>query len=151
MFAAVTCVGLTALLPALSAQAQFNTDALKSMQKEGHKILEEAQGKRAFALAGNLCLDRQGGGLVVRACNKSESQAWRLDDQRRLVADNGQCVQGATLRPCAGSKNQLWRYDAQKRLVSDAGGCLQAQGSPLQAGAKVATAACSKAVRQIWN
>jgi len=145
------CLGLTALVTTQGALAQFNTDALKSMQKEGHKILEEAQEKRPFALNGNLCLDTSGSDLVVRSCNGRDSQAWRLDDQRRLVADNGQCVQGAKLRPCASGKNQLWRHDAQKRLVSDAGGCLQAQGNPLKTGAPVVKAACAKAVRQSWN
>ena len=144
-------LGIAACVVVPTAVAQFNTDALKSIQKEGHKILEEEQSKRAFKLSGNLCLDTAGATLTVRACSDSATQDWRLDDQRRLVANSGQCVVGAVLRACGQSKNQLWRHDGQKRLINDAGTCLQAQGNPLKAGARVAAVACSKAASQVWN
>ena len=157
------CLGVAMLLGIPTAHAQFNTDALKSMQKEGHKILQEAQAqepaqtaaqapaRRPYRLQGNLCLDTQAAGLVIRPCDGRASQAWAQDGARRLVAHNGQCVAGAALVPCGAAKNQLWRQDEQKRLVNDAGICLQAQGNPPRAGAKVVAVACSRAVGQVWN
>ncbi len=167
MTATAACLGVAALMAIPSAMAQFNTDALKSMQKEGHKILEEAQAqseaeaqtqaqtpaqaRRPYRLRGNLCLNAVGDGLTVSACDGRASQGWLFDAQRRLVAHTGQCVMGARLRQCGTGNGQLWRHDAQKRLVNDAGVCLQAQGNPPKAGARVVAARCSGAFTQVWN
>ena len=45
-------IALLALYLPGAGAVDFNTDALKSMQEEGHKIVEESQGLRAFKLSG---------------------------------------------------------------------------------------------------
>jgi len=123
------------LLPALaamlvtSAQAvELNTDALKTMQKEGHRIVEESEGGRAYKAANGFCLDAAGGGLVVRKCKDgAKTQKWTMDGQSRLVAHDGRCVAGPNLE------------------------CLQIQGNTPKDGAKVVAAGCNKAPGQVWK
>lgn len=129
---------------------QFNKDALKAMQEEGHKIVEEAEGVTIFKGQGGFCLDTAGTSLVVRTCSDAGSQRWRFDDENRLVAHSKQCVESATLRKCAAGDAQVWAHDDEKRLVNRAGQCLQIQGSP-RADAKVTTAACSDEPGQVWR
>ena len=94
--------GLLAALLAGGAAAQFNTDAMKKMQKEGLERLEEekaaetakpaaadkaAAARRAYRTGNKLCLDARGA-LSVEPCNgKAASQQWAFDAGRHLVAD----------------------------------------------------------------
>jgi hypothetical protein len=141
-----------AVLPWASANAvDFNKDALKAMQQEGHKIVEEANAGKPFKFR-NLCLDTAGAGLVVRACKEdAATQKWRFDDQSRLVADNGKCVAGAQLQNCGPGNVQKWTHDNSKRLSNAAKQCLQVQGDAPKAGAKVVAVACSDSPNQVWQ
>lgn len=147
-FAAVT---LVAALGTSAHATQFNKEALKTMQEEGHEIVEESEGARQFQAQGNFCLDTSAKGLVVRACSEAASQKWRFDDASHLVAHSGQCVAGATLADCSAGNVQSWTYDDAKRLVNGAGQCLQVKGSAPKAGARVVTAPCSDAASQVWQ
>ncbi len=130
----------------------FNAEAMKSMQKEGHQIVEDSQQGRIYKSAGGHCLDKVGAGLVVKKCNaKVKTQRWRLDNKKRLVASDGRCVAGAKLQKCGSGKAQVWKLDGQKRLANNAKQCLQAQGNPPKAGAKVVVADCNKAPNQVWK
>ena len=115
------------LLPALaailvtSAQAvELNTDALKTMQKEGHRIVEESEGGRAYKAANGFCLDAAGAGLVVRKCQGgSKTQKWKYDGNKRLANHNKQClqIQGNTPKDgakvvataCSKAAGQVWK------------------------------------------
>ncbi len=141
-----------ALAGVSSAHAvDFNKDALKSMQEEGHKIVAETEG-RAFMTGNGLCLDVDGAGLVVANCDpKSKSQIWRIDGESRLVAHDGRCVASDKLQKCGSGNAQKWKVDDKKRVANTAKQCLQPQGNPPKAGAKVAAAGCSKAGTQVWK
>jgi hypothetical protein len=146
---------LTALAVSLAQGAQaieLNKDAMKTMQQEGHRIVEESQGGRAYKAGNNLCLDTGGGGLIVRKCNGgAKTQKWKMDDKKRLVAHDGLCVAGAQLAKCGAGKAQTWKHDDSKRLSNQNKQCLQVQGNPLKAGAKVTVAACGNNVPgQTW-
>jgi hypothetical protein len=142
---------LLASITAVQA-VDLNTDALKSMQKEGHKIVADSQGGKTYKTANGLCLDIAGGGLVVRKCNaKANKQKWQFDDQKRLVAHNGKCVDGAHLKKCVAAPSQKWKLDGKKRLANKSKQCLQTEGNPPKAGAKVVAAACGKAPNQVWK
>jgi hypothetical protein len=158
---------LAAYLPAAGA-VDFNTDALKSMQEEGHKIVEEEKGLRTFSLAGGKCLEasgepgKPGANLVVKSCNaKSDSQKWRFDDQGRLVSHGGTCVgvsgeagkpgANAVMQKCGGAKSQQWQHDGKKRLVNGLKKCLQAAGDPKKPGPNVVTDACGDSPNQVWK
>ena len=159
---------LTALL-AGGAAAQFNPDALKKMQKEGHKMLEEQQGAAADAAqqpadgspaaapakatvayrsGANLCLDARGG-PAARNCNSAApTQQWSFDATGRLVASDGRCLDGAALVACAAGDTQKWVHDKRGRLRNQAQQCLQPRVA--NAGAPVITAVCSGAEAQVW-
>jgi hypothetical protein len=143
----------TALLATGAQAVEFNTDALKSMQEEGHRIVEESQGGRPFKAANNFCLDVAGAGMVIRKCKaESKTQKWVTDGQSRLVAHDGRCVDGARLVKCGGAKSQKWKHDGMKRLANNNKQCLQVQGSPLKGGAKIVAVACrDKTPNQVWN
>jgi hypothetical protein len=146
---------LTALAVSLAQGAQaveLNKEAMKTMQQEGHKIVEESQGGRAYKAGNNLCLDTGGGGLIVRKCNGgAKTQKWKMDGQKRLVAHDGRCVAGAKLAKCGAGKAQKWKHDDNKRLSNQNKQCLQVQGSPPKQGAKVTVAACgNKVAGQTW-
>ena len=142
---------LVACVSAANA-VELNKDALKSMQQEGHKLLEESSGGRAFKGAGGFCLDIAGAGMVVRSRKAdSKSQLWKLDDKARLVAHNGQCVDGARLKKCGSAPTQKWSHDGNKRLAKGKKECLQIQGDKPKAGAKVVIAACSGSAKQVWK
>jgi Ricin-type beta-trefoil lectin domain len=131
---------------------EFNKEALKSMQAEGHKIVQEAAGGRAYQTSSGECLDIAGSGLVVRKCNaKAKSQMWSLDGQGHLVASDGRCVAGAQLQNCGEDKAGIWKLDGQQRLVNGAKQCLHVQANPPTPGAKVVAAPCSKAPNQVWK
>ena len=158
--------GLLALLMAGGAAAQFNTDAMKKMQKEGHKILEEQQAaeaakaagdagatgtspaRRAYRIGSNFCLDARSA-ISVEVCSSSAaSQQWAFDASRRLVAHDGRCLAGASLVTCAEGKAQKWVHDERGRLRNEAQQCLQPRN--LKAGAPVIAAACGMAPTQVW-
>ncbi len=147
--------GLSVLFLGLSAQAvavEFNKDALKSMQQEGHKIVAESQGGKQFKTPNGLCLDYAGKVLMVKSCKGSgSSQTWHFDDQGRLVASDGRCVAGANLANCGAGNNQKWEFDDQGRIAGSNGKCLQTQGNPAKSGAKVVAAGCSAAANQVWK
>ena len=145
---------LLSLTGALSAHAvTLNTDALKSMQEEGHKIVAESQGARSFKSVGGHCLDSAGKALLVKNCSdKSAGQKWHFDDKKRLVAHDGRCVGGnAQLQNCGGAPAQQWQLDDKGRLANGAGKCLQPQGNPPKAGAKVSAMACDGSPQQVWK
>lgn len=155
--------GLLAALLAGGAAAQFNTDALKKMQKEGHKIVEEEQAakpanaaggnkaaaaRRAYRVGNNLCLDGRGA-LTVETCNaRSASQQWAMDDSGRIKAQDGRCLAGASLAKCAGGQAQKWTHDERGRLRNAAQQCLQPAST--KAGAAVTAVACGAAPTQVW-
>jgi len=142
---------MVVLGPAANA-VEFNTDALKSMQEEGHKIVAESKGARAYKASGGHCLDIAGAALVIRACNaKAKTQMWNFDGQGRLVAHDGRCVTGSQLQKCGAAKTAKWKLDGQKRLANATMQCLQIQGNPPKPGAKVVAAACNKSPNQVWN
>jgi len=146
---------LAAILTACVSAAQavdLNKDAMKTMQQEGHKIVAESQGGIAYKTANGLCLDTAGSGLVVKKCNaNAKSQKWRLDGQNRLIAQNGNCVDGSQLKKCGKPASQKWKHDGKKRLANNAKQCLQTQTNPPKAGSKVIAAACNKTPKQIWK
>lgn len=133
------------------AQAQFNTDALKTMQQQGHEIVEQSKSGRAYKGQGNLCLDVAGSGLVVKQCSQAATQKWRMDEKKRLVAHSGQCVTGANLRQCGDAKSQVFTHDGKQRLVNGSNQCLQIQGNSPKPGTAVTAAACSNAASQVWR
>ncbi len=143
----------TSLLATGARAVEFNTDALKSMQEEGHRIVDEALGGRAYKAANNFCLDVAGDGMVIRKCKgDSQTQKWVTDEQGRLVAHDGRCVDGARLAKCGGAKSQKWKHDDKNRLANNNNKCLQVQGSPLKGGAKVVPVDChNKTPNQVWN
>lgn len=144
---------VAALVAAVGASAQateFNKDALKAMQQQGHQIVEESESRR-FKAQGDLCLDTSDEGLLVKTCSDADSQKWRLDDQQRLIAHSGQCVAGAKVRECGDENAQKWTLDDEKRLANANQRCLQVQGGAPQSGAKVITAPCGDVVAQIWQ
>ena len=145
---------LLGLCAAGAAAIELNTDAMKKMQQEGHKILEE--GQRSFKLPNGQCLQASGGKLASGKCNKKAgNQKWRFDDKGRLVSQDGTCVSvaggdkkpgaQAILQKCSGAKPQKWKVDGAKRLVNGLGTCLQAEGGA------VVTAKCSKSANQKWG
>ena len=143
---------LTFVLGSAANAVEFNTDALKSMQEEGHKIVAESKDARAYKASAGHCLDIAGAGLVINKCNaKAKTQMWNFDGQGRLLAHDGRCVAGSNLQKCGASKTEIWKLDGQKRLANDAKQCLQIQGNPPKPGAKVVAAACNKSPNQVWN
>ena len=150
--------GLLALyIPGASA-VDFNKDALKSMQEEGHKIVAEEQGFRAYQVAGGQCLHdnnpgKVGAPVITKKCDgKSKHQNWRLDDQGRLVGQGGNCLavagkagSSAVTQKCGASKDQKWQHDNKKRFANGSGLCLQGKGG------KVTSAKCSGAADQVWK
>ncbi|MEH6584022.1 MAG: RICIN domain-containing protein [Halioglobus sp.] len=135
-----------------SVQAvDFNSDALKTMQEEGHAIVAESQAARAYKASNGQCLDFTDGTIVLSKCSKSKSQQWSMDKSSRLVANNGKCIGGSSLQACGNAKGQKWALDASKRLANKAKKCLQPQGNPPKAGAKVVAVNCSKSAQQVWK
>ena len=138
-------------MPPVAVAVDFNTEALKSMQKEGHQIAAEALGSRSFKTGKNFCLDYAGKVVMVRKCKKTGTkQSWRLDDSGRLLASDGRCVAGQYLAKCNQGKNQKWKLDDKNRL-SNGGRCLQTQSNPARNGAKVVPAPCNNAANQVWH
>lgn len=136
----------------LAAAVELNTDALKSMQEEGMKIVEESEGGRPYKIGQGLCLDYAGAVMLVKKCDNSATQKWRFDDKGRLAASDGRCVAGnAQLQKCGGGSGQQWQLDNRKRLANGDNQCLEVQGSNVAAGAKVHTTACSKSANQVWK
>ena len=145
------CAALAAIPWTSTNAVDFNTDALKAMQQEGHKIVEVTNAGTPLKIR-NLCLDTAGAGLVVRVCKEdAASQKWLFDDQGRLVAHDGKCVAGAKLQNCGPGDVQKWTQDNSKRLANAAGKCLQVQGDAPKAGAKVVAGACSDSPNQVWQ
>ena len=146
----VTAIFLLAASPA--GAVEFNKDALKTIQEEGHKIAAEALGARTFKTSNGLCLDYAGRALLVKKCKSTGStQGWYFDEQGRLVASDGRCVAGAQLANCGSGKGQKWKLDGNKRLANQNKQCLQVPGNPPKAGAKLKAAACSGAANQVWQ
>ncbi len=144
---------ISALIATGAQAVEFNKDALKSMQEEGHKIVEESQAGRPYKSAGGLCLDIAGNGLVVRNCNaNAKTQKWSVDGQNRMVAHDGRCLSGPQLSQCGNSKAQKWKHDNKQRLANQNNMCLQVQANPPQAGTKVGVAGCKDQVAaQVWK
>jgi hypothetical protein len=165
---------LTATLLALSLTAlpsaravEFNTEALKTMQKEGHEIVEQEKGLRAFQLASGLCLHaaktgKPGAKLQVAACKeKSDNQKWRFDDEGRLANQGGTCVgiagnakkpgAKAELQKCSGAAHQRWQVDNRQRLVNGLNLCLEAANNGKKAGAGLKSVACGDSPGQTWK
>ena len=148
--------GFLCLYATSAAAIELNTDAMKKMQAEGHKIVEEQQGARLLKLPNGQCLQAAGGGVgTAKWNNKTSNQKWYFDDNGRLVNQEGNCMsaQGggktpgakAVLQQCGGAEAQKWQLDGAKRLANGNGMCLQAQGG------NVVTAQCSDNANQKWN
>ena len=145
-------VCLLAGFAAAAGAVDLNKEALKSMQQEGHKIVEESQAGRAYKAGGGLCLDAGSSGLVVKKCRADAStQLWQLDGKGRLVASSGKCVDGARLQKCGSGKSQTWSHDGKQRLANAAGQCLEVKDNASKAGTKVVTAACGSGSGQTWK
>lgn len=130
----------------------LNKDALKSMQQEGLKIVEESQEGRNYKTGNGLCLDFAGAALLVKPCNNNATQKWHFDDNGRLVTSDKRCVAGAAqLQQCGTLDGQKWKLDAQKRLANGFNKCLQVQANPPTAGAKVVAAICNNGANQVWK
>jgi hypothetical protein len=146
----------------------FNTEALKAMQEEGLKIVEESKNLRAYKLPTGKCLHvagdvtKPGANLVIHNCNPNlANQKWRFDDQGRLVNQGGKCVgvagdptkPGANVRMqnCVAAKAQRWRQDDKKRLVNGLNKCLHAVGDAKTPGGNVVTTNCNASPNQVWN
>ena len=142
-------VAITCTAPVQAVE--FNTDALKSMQKEGHAIVAESQGARTYKASNGQCLDFTGSAIKLSKCSNSKSQKWSMDGSSRLVAHSGQCIGGSGLLACGNAKAQKWTLDASRRLVNGAKKCLQPEGNPSKAGARVVAAKCSKSAQQVWK
>ena len=142
---------LVACVSAVNA-VELNKDALKSMQKEGHKLLEDSAGGRAFKGAGGFCLGVAGSKMELRPCKPdTKNQLWKLDGKARLIAHNGQCVDGARLKKCGSGSTQKWSHDGKKRLANGKKQCLQIQGDKPKAGAKIVISACNNSASQVWK
>lgn len=154
--------GILGLCMATANAVDLNTDALKKMQEEGDKIIEQEKGMRMLRMANGNCLTaggkpgQPGASVVAQKCNdKSNQQKWSFDEQGRLVSQGGTCVgtagnatkpgTNAVLQNCAGNPQQKWALDKQKRIAGRAGLCLQANGG------NVVAAACSGANNQKWQ
>lgn len=146
---AFSAVALACIAPVQAVD--FNTDALKSMQKEGHAIVDEAQGARAYKASNGQCLDFSGSAIVLAKCSSNKNQKWSMDGSSRLVAANGKCVGGAHLQACGNAKAQKWTHDSSRRLANQAKKCLQPEGNPPKSGARVVAANCSKSAQQVWK
>ena len=146
-------VAMSVCLAASAHGVDLNKDALKSMQQQGHQIVEESQGGRSYKSNSGHCLDIAGKALLIKDCAaKADGQRWRFDDKGRLVAHDKRCVGGnAQLQSCNNSKEQQWKLDGKKRLANGAGNCLQPRGNPPKAGSKIVSADCSGAGRQVWK
>ena len=165
-------VSLVLTLAAVCASAalavDFNKDALKKMQEEGHEIVDQEQGLRAFRLASNLCLhaakpDKAGSKLQAAKCKpKSDNQKWQFDDKERLANKGGLCLgiggkakkAGATaeLQKCGDANHQRWTLDDKGHLVNGLGNCLQAADEGTKAGAKLESRPCDdKSAAQTWE
>jgi len=130
----------------------LNKDAMKAMQQQGQNIVDEAADGRQYRAAGGLCLDSKKGALVVNKCSdKADSQKWKMDDKKRLLAHNKQCVADTKLAKCGSGKNQKWKLDDKMRLVNETKKCLEVPGKSAKAGTLVVTATCSKAKGQVWK
>ena len=151
--------GILGLCMGNANAVDLNTEALKKMQDEGHKIVEEEKGMRTLRLSNGNCLTasgkpgQAGASVVVQKCNDtSNQQKWSFDGQGRLVSHGGTCVAtagnatkpgtNAVLQKCAGNAQQKWALDKQKRLAGRAGLCLQAKSG------NVVAAACGGANNQ---
>ena len=145
---AATALGLT--LGTCAYAQTFNKDALKDLQQQGLDIIEQAEGRR-YMTADNLCLDTGETGLVVKTCSESDTQIWKIDGEQHLIAHSGQCVAGPNLAECGTGNAQIWKYDEKQRLANANSWCLQISGDTPVAGAKVITAQCSDAQKQVWQ
>ncbi|MFV0278886.1 MAG: RICIN domain-containing protein [Parahaliea sp.] len=145
----------------------LNTDALKKMQKEGHKIVaQEAQQEIPYVpvrLASGKCLQvagdasKTGTNVVNQACNNSlATQQWRLQANGQLASKGGTCAAVASqpqkpnmnvvVKTCSADKDQQWKLDASGRVVNGFGHCLQGNG-----GGNVIAAACGNSALQQWS
>lgn len=146
-------IGLLALYAAGAGAIELNTDAMKKMQEEGDKILDQELGKRSFKSSSGLCMQVSGSKLSSGKCHdKAGNQKWYFDDKSRLVSFDGNCVSSdkkagarAVLQKCGGSSAQKWQLDSSKRLVNGANLCLQDNGGTLVA------AECDNSPQQKWN
>ncbi|WP_157976716.1 RICIN domain-containing protein [Parahaliea mediterranea] len=151
--------GLLALCTAGAYAIDLNTDALKKMQQEGHKIVEEEGKFRAFELPNGQCMQaagdpsKAGVNVVMRKCDSSaNSQKWQINPKQQLLSHGDMCVavnakaqtpgSNVVLKTCGGSKDQQWQLDDKGRLKNGFNHCLQA------ASGNVVTAACSASQQQ---
>ncbi len=151
-------LAVTLAVAAGSAYAiDLNTDALKKMQNEGNRILEEEKAAKSANSdlsfkQGNQCLQMAGANVVRRQCNdKAKNQKWNFDDQGRLVGAGGTCVSiaangsKAVLQKCSGAAVQKWQLDGSKRLKNANNQCLESKGGQVMA------ADCGNDATQKWG
>ncbi|GAB3282567.1 RICIN domain-containing protein [Parahaliea aestuarii] len=151
--------GLLALCTAGAYAIDLNTDALKKMQEEGHKIVEDEGKFRTFALPNGQCMQaagdpsKAGVNVVMRKCEGgANNQKWQINGQHHLQSHGAMCVavggqaqkpgSNVVLKACGGSKDQKWSLDGQGRLKNGFDHCLQANNG------NVVTATCSNSPQQ---
>jgi hypothetical protein len=119
--------GLLAAFLSGGAAAQFNTDALKKMQKEGHKIVEEQEAAEAAASA-------QSSGEAVAADKSVEKASAQMQPTAAPVARTVYrygaklCLNAGdalTIEACNGkAASQQWALNNDGRLVAHDGRCV---------------------------
>lgn len=162
---------LLALAAAGALAVDLNTDALKTMQKQGQEIVERAKDWQSFELdagEGSKCLqiagppDKVGANVVLRKCNQNASnQQWTFDGESRLVSHGDTCIgvggnankPGANVvnQECGGDKSQRWQLDGQNRLHNELNKCLQATGKPGKPAGNVISQNCNGSPNQVWK
>ncbi len=145
----------------------LNTDALKTMQQQGDKIIAESKEWRNFELKGGRCMQINGGlnavgaNLVIRPCKPdAKNQQFRLDGNK-LVGQGDTCVgvdgnpkklgASAVMQKCGDDKAQQWTLDDKGRLANKEDRCLQATGNPSQKQANVISTNCNMSDNQIFQ
>ncbi len=151
-------------LGAAAAQAvKLNPDAMRAMQAEGDKMMQQAMQPRTFRLSTGMCLQRgEDGNVLTAACDaQSPAQIWRIDELGRVVHSGGEClaVAGEPGKPevnvvtmvCGNGPEFLWMPNKAGQLVNSGTACLHAVGDVSQPGANVILGICEVGPAQVWQ
>lgn len=127
-------VALLLLGIAGQAAAQFNTDALKKMQKEGHKIVAESEKNAADAKAADSEAKARtaAAGAGAQAAPTAPGAQKGIDEGRSFRFTESLCLDATgmlSVERCAkDAAGQRWRSDDEGRLVAHTGQCLAPAG-----------------------
>jgi len=142
---------------------KLNPDAMRAMQEEGERKLQQAMQPRAFRLSSGLCLQRGGDGNVFAgACAaKNAAQKWHFDKHGRVVHNSGTCLAVAgkpgspgsnvVTQGCGKSAHFKWKPQKNGQLVNAGKACLQAVGNINKSGANVNLGGCKAGPAQVWK